>query len=126
MAIPLFDPQIEQRLQTENNIWLATVRPNGAPHLVPIWFVWCAQRIYVCTEAGSVKTRNLLQNPQVSMALEDGSRPVVFEGVARIAPAGSASSAVVAEFQRKYDWDIATDREYNQMIEIEPTRIRMR
>ena len=67
------DPQVERRLQTEQNLWLATVRPNGTPHLVPIWFVWVAGKIYLCTGADSVKVRNLMQNPQVSIALEDGN-----------------------------------------------------
>lgn len=121
------DPQVERRLQTEQNLWLATVRPTGTPHLVPIWFVWVAGRIYLCTAAGSVKVRNLMQNPHVAIALEDGSQPIVIEGLAQ--PIEQADTAVMAavrdEFQRKYDWDINADGEYDQVIEIEPKRIRM-
>ena len=116
------DPQVEQRLQTEQNLWLATVRPTGTPHLVPIWFVWVAEKIYLCTGADSVKVRNLTQNPQVSIALEDGSQPIVIEGRAQLIEL--AEAAVVAEFQRKYDWDITTDDTYTQVIEIDPKRIR--
>ena len=118
------DPQTERRLQTEQNLWLATVRPTGAPHLVPIWFVWVTAKIYLCTEADSVKVRNLLQNPQVSIALEDGNQPIVIDGLARCAPIGLAETAVVEAFQRKYDWDITTDDTYTQVIEIQPTKIR--
>ena len=114
------DPQVERRLQTEQNLWLATVRPNGAPHLVPIWFVWVAGKIYLCTGADSVKVRNLLQNPQVSIALEDGSQPIVIEGLAQ--PVEPGRHAVLSEFQRKYDWDITSDDTYTQVIEIEPIR----
>lgn len=74
------DPKVVHRLQTESNIWLATVRPNRTPHLVPIWFVWVADKINICTGADSVKVRNLLANPNVSLALEDGSQPIVLEG----------------------------------------------
>jgi PPOX class probable F420-dependent enzyme len=116
------DPQVERRLQTEQNLWLATVRPNGTPHQVPIWFVWVAGKIYLCTGADSVKVRNLMQNPRVSLALEDGSQPLVIEGRAR--PIGAASRPVVEAFKKKYDWNISTDREYNQVVEIEPTKIR--
>ena len=116
------DPQVERRLQTEQNLWLATVRPTGTPHLVPIWFVWVAGKIYLCTAAGSVKARNLTQNPHVAIALEDGNQPIVIEGLAR--PIEQASAAVVDEFQRKYDWNIHTDGEYDQVIVIEPQRIR--
>ena len=116
------DPQVERRLQMEQNLWLATVRPTSVPHLVPIWFVWVAGKIYLCTGADSVKVRNLTQNPQVAIALEDGTHPIVIEG--RAEPIGRPPAAVVAEFQRKYDWDITTDDTYTQVIEIEPTRIR--
>jgi F420H(2)-dependent biliverdin reductase len=120
------DPQVERRLQTEQNLWLATVRPTGSPHLVPIWFVWVVGKIYLCTAANSVKVRNLRQNPQVAIALEDGTHPIVIEGLAQpieLVPA-AVMAAVRNEFQRKYDWDIKTDGEYDQVIEIEPQRIR--
>jgi PPOX class probable F420-dependent enzyme len=117
------DPQVERRLQTEQNLWLATVRPSGTPHLVPIWFVWVAGKIYLCTGAASVKVRNLLQNPRVSIALEDGSQPLVIEGRAR--PIGAAPQPVIAAFKKKYDWNISTDGEYNQVVEIEPKRMRV-
>ena len=116
------EPPIEQRLQTEQNLWLATVRPDGTPHLVPIWFVWVAGKVYLCTGADSVKVRNLKQNPHVTLALEDGDHPLVIEGQAQ--PIWQAEAAVVDEFQRKYDWDITTDDTFTQVIEIEPKRIR--
>ena len=116
------DPQIERRLQTEQNLWLATVRPTGAPHLVPIWFVWVAGRIYLCTGADSVKVRNLRQNPHVSIALEDGTQPIVIEGQAQVIEA--APQPVIEAFKKKYDWDITNDDTYTQVVEIESMKIR--
>jgi F420H(2)-dependent biliverdin reductase len=116
------DPKVERRLQTEQNLWLATVRPNSSPHLVPIWFVWVAGKIYLCTGADSVKVRNLTQNAQVSIALEDGNHPIVIEGQAK--PIGTAPNPVIEAFKKKYDWNISTDGEYNQVVEIEPKRLR--
>ncbi len=111
-------------MQTEQNLWLATVRPNGTPHLVPIWFIWMSGRIYLCTGADSVKVRNLRRQPYVSIALEDGSQPLVMEGLARFAPIGQVAQTVVEAFRLKYDWDITTDETYTQVIEINPTKIR--
>lgn len=116
------DAKTEQRLQTEHNIWLATVRSNGRPHLVPIWFVWVDRKLYVCTGAGSVKARNVLDNPQVTASLENGNQPVVIEGQAK--PIEYAPTLVVEAFRRKYDWNIETDNTYDQVIEIEPLKIR--
>ncbi|MBI5567749.1 MAG: pyridoxamine 5'-phosphate oxidase family protein [Chloroflexi bacterium] len=116
------DPKVEQRLTTESNIWLASVRADNTPHLVPIWFVWVEGKAYVCTAADSVKARNLLANPSVSFALENGNAPVVLEGCAQ--PIESVPPAVLETFQHKYNWDIRTDATYNQVIEIEPMKIR--
>ena len=122
MATSTLDPKIEQRLRIEQNIWLATVRLNGHPHLVPIWFVWVNQRIYICTGSDSVKARNVLGNPHVSVSLENGTQPVVIEGQAK--PIEKAPTPVVEAFQAKYDWNIETDSTYDQVIEIEPLKIR--
>ncbi len=73
-----------QRLKTARNFWLATVRANGSPHLVPIWFVWLNDKVYLHTSRKSVKARNILQNPRGVFALEDGDDPVVIEGEAKI------------------------------------------
>lgn len=107
------------RTEKARNIWLASVRPDGRPHLVPIWFVIDAGRWYICTGSDSVKARNLRANPRVALALEDGDHPFVVEGAARqVTP----SSAVVRKFKAKFDWDITTDAEYGAVFEITVTR----
>lgn len=107
------------RLESARNVWLATVRPDGRPHLVPVWFVVEAGRWYVCTGAGSVKARNLGANPRVALALEDGDAPYVVEGRARRV---AASAAVAARFRAKFDWDITADADYDAVFEIEVDR----
>jgi predicted pyridoxine 5'-phosphate oxidase superfamily flavin-nucleotide-binding protein len=32
--------RVERFLETEPVIWLSSIRPDGAPHLVPTWFAW--------------------------------------------------------------------------------------
>jgi PPOX class probable F420-dependent enzyme len=109
----------DTRLLTERNVWLATVRVDGRPHLVPIWFVWVNDRFYICTEAKSVKVRNLRTNPRAVVSLENGNQPLIAEGVARL-PDGPPPPEVVAAFKEKYDWDITTDASYNALVEITP------
>ena len=107
------------RLQTERNVWLATVRPSGRPHLVPIWFVWVDERFWICTSA-STKTRNIAGNSKVSVALESGNDPIVAEGTA-IVHTEPYPLAVAEAFAEKFDWDItqpASDGSYDALIEI--------
>lgn len=111
----------EQRLLTERNIWMATTRPDGRPHLVPIWFVWHAGAFYIVTGRRSVKARNLAANPSVAVALEDGVTPIVADCRASMV-ARPYPSEIAAAFKSKYGWEIETDHEYDGMFELRPLR----
>lgn len=114
-----------QRLEHEAIIWLASVRPDGRPHLVPLWFVWHAGRVALCVESASVKSRNIQHNPRVMLALDHGAHPVLCEGHA-VAQMPPWPAAICALFQHKYRWDITTDATYNLLLIITPTRWLMR
>jgi pyridoxine/pyridoxamine 5'-phosphate oxidase len=110
-----------QRLQEEKNIWLATVRTHGKPHLVPIWFVYFNNRICICIEPDSVKGRNLQKVSHASLALEDGSHPLICEGNVRHMP-DEIPVEINDLFKQKYGWDISQETQYTQLIEIIPNK----
>jgi nitroimidazol reductase NimA-like FMN-containing flavoprotein (pyridoxamine 5'-phosphate oxidase superfamily) len=91
------------------------VKPDGRPHLVPVWFVVNDGRWYFVTDPKSVKARNLHSNAHVALALEDGSSPHIVEGQAAVV---EPSAEVIEAFKQKYDWDITTDKQYTQMYEV--------
>jgi PPOX class probable F420-dependent enzyme len=118
--------KIALRMEQEHNIWLASVRADGRPHLVPIWFVWSEGKVWICTGSGSQKHVNVQQNPHVSVALEDGSDPVVIEGTATIHDDTTTRDVLAPVFQAKYDWDFRDDSEYGGvLIAITPARVLM-
>jgi hypothetical protein len=39
------DAHIDQRLYSDHMIWLSTVRSDGRPHTVPVWFLWDGKTI---------------------------------------------------------------------------------
>lgn len=86
-------------------MWFVTVRPDGRPHLAPVWFVHVGDRLWICTGARSVKVRNLVANPAVSVSLEDGNAPVVAEGRASVVDR-PFPEPVVRAFADRYGWDI--------------------
>ena len=71
---------VRQRLVAAEHYWLATVRPDGRPHLIPRWGVWLDDRLYYDGSPATRHARNLASNPGVSLSLEDGRRAVVVEG----------------------------------------------
>jgi len=112
---------VRKRLAEERNIWIATVRPSGRPHLVPVWFVYTGDCLYVCIEPESVKGRNLQANSNVCLALEGGSHPVICEGEASLA-APPWPEEPVSLFRAKYDWDITAETRYTRLVRVTPRK----
>jgi PPOX class probable F420-dependent enzyme len=111
---------VNGRLQQERIIWLATTRANGAPHLVPIWFVWDAERLYFTTGRKSQKMRNIEHTAKVALALPDGLDVVIIEGEARLVDSDQ-DEAIARLFIQKYDWDYRGAKDA-VALSVEPAR----
>ena len=80
--------------------WLATVRPDGRPHLMPIIAFWIDDAFYFVVGKGTRKGRNLAADGRCSIAIGSTTLPsldVVVEGHAEplideAAVAGSPST----------------------------------
>jgi len=57
---------------------LATVRYDGRPHVVPIWFVLDGEKLIFTTGESSVKAKNMLRDPRVSLSVDDQIPPYSF------------------------------------------------
>ena len=62
------------RLRDESNLWMATTRPDGRPHLTPIWFVWDGERFRLTLGAGRVHLKNLARDQRVSILVDQDPR----------------------------------------------------
>jgi PPOX class probable F420-dependent enzyme len=117
--------RIAPRLESERNIWIATVRADGRPHLVPVWFVWQEGKVWIATGEGSQKHANIKHEPCVSLALEDGTNAVVIEGRAAGQNDPASRDRLAPAFVEKYEWDFRADAEYGFLIAITPLRLLM-
>ncbi len=117
--MPPIPQAAKERLARERNIWIATARPDGRPHMVPVWFTHVEDQLYICIEPKSVKGRNLRSNRKVCLALEDGVNPLICEGEARVLEK-PWPTAMVSGFVEKYGWDISYEHRYTQLVEITP------
>ena len=66
---------------------LATVRPDGRPHVAPIWFIVEGDALVFNTWHASVKARNLAADPRAALAVDDQEPPfgyVIVEGVVEV------------------------------------------
>ena len=87
--IVMTDAEIVEFVGRSRTGTLATIGPNGQPHLVAMWYGVVDGEIWVETKAKSQKAVNLRRDPRISFLIEDGMtydtlRGVSFEGVAEI------------------------------------------
>jgi PPOX class probable F420-dependent enzyme len=57
---------------------LATTRADGAPDVVPVWFVLDGGQIVFTCSSTSVKARNLARDPRAALVVEDEPFPHSF------------------------------------------------
>jgi F420H(2)-dependent biliverdin reductase len=113
--------ELPERLRDEPLVWLSTVRPDGSPHTTPVWFVHRDGTWWIGCAAGSVKVRNVGHEPRVSLALPDGTAPVVAEGSATVLRSGFPAD-VVRGFAAKYGgWDVQEGPD-RVLLEVRVTR----
>lgn len=127
------DAHIEQRLRTDHVIWLVTVRPDGRPHAVAVWFLWDGDTILIFSRPNNQKIRNLQVNPNVLLAMDnthEGSDPITIEGTASLLATGEVDTTHSAYIE-KYAEGIKEigftleqmAAQYSQAIRIRPTRV---
>jgi hypothetical protein len=73
---------VRQRLADAEQYWLATTRPDGRPHVVPVDGVWVDERWYFGGAETTVHQRNLRANQQIVVHLPDPMAAVIAEGTA--------------------------------------------
>jgi nitroimidazol reductase NimA-like FMN-containing flavoprotein (pyridoxamine 5'-phosphate oxidase superfamily) len=93
-----------KRLSSARIAWFSTVRTDGSPHTVPVWFVHDEDNLWVASPASSRKIANVRQNDRVTLAV-DGSAPesLVAMGRAEIIETFDDRWFATGAFARKYD-----------------------
>ncbi len=60
--------------------WLATVRPDSKPHVMPLGVDWMDGALYFSTGANTRKAKNLAHNPQCVITIATHDFDIVVEG----------------------------------------------
>ena len=123
--------RLERFLAAEPVVWLSTVRPDGTPHLVPIWFSWDGEALIVFSKPHAQKVRNLRTNPHAMLALGEPDEDFdVVLADARVELVDRPATELPAEHLRKYGARMAalglTPEEflatYSQVLRVVPVR----
>lgn len=124
---------INERLHSNITIWLTSVRPDGRPHAVIVWFLWDGESFLIFSKPNNQKLRNIEHNANVTLAIDDshkGADPITIEGTATLLAPGEVD-VTAAAYVAKYAASIKRigftpeqmAAEYSQAIRIIPTRV---
>jgi len=64
--------------------WIATTRPDGRAHVMPVGIVWDEGKFYMSAGAGTQNARNLANDPRCVVTVAAPGTDIVAEGEARI------------------------------------------
>ncbi|HEX7736565.1 MAG TPA: TIGR03667 family PPOX class F420-dependent oxidoreductase [Ktedonobacteraceae bacterium] len=127
------DAHIDQRLRENVIVWLTTVRPDGRPHSVAVWFLWDGESILIFSKPNQQKLHNIEQNSHVVLALDntgEGDDPISLEGQATLLEEADVD-VTLAAYTAKYGEKMkeinftpeGMAKDYSQGIRIVPTRV---
>jgi PPOX class probable F420-dependent enzyme len=120
------------RLRKATIIWLTTVRSDGQPQSVPVWFLWDDETFLIYSQPGRQKLKNIGRNERVGLHLNANDRggdvvrvEATAEVVQDVPPADE-----VGEYLEKYRESIARigfdpdgfARAYSVAIRVTPDR----
>jgi PPOX class probable F420-dependent enzyme len=101
--------EAERRLSVSHDYWVATVRPDGRPHVMPVWGVWLDGRVWFSSGLRSRKARDLAADPRCTLTTDDAQDPVVVEGSAVQVTDPAGIAAFLEAMNAKYDAGMTVD-----------------
>ncbi len=107
------DSEQAQFLKDGRTLQVASIGPNGHPHLVAMWYEVIDGLLQFTTYRASQKILNLSRNPKITVMVEAGEtyeelRGVVIEGKAEILDDLEGTAQVMARIGEKYGQSVGT------------------
>ena len=111
---------------------VATVSPEGVPHVVPVCHVLVGQKLYFGSGDDGTKVRNLEANPRITVAVDeysdhwDGLKGAMIQGRARLIERGPEFTRARTRLYEKYPQypkQAALATSDSVIIEVTPTRV---
>ncbi|MEV5529425.1 pyridoxamine 5'-phosphate oxidase family protein [Streptomyces prunicolor] len=111
------------RLERELDIWVASADADGLPCLVPLWFLWDGQSVWLSTRATNPTGRNLSAGRRTRLALADTRDVVLIDGEVTAFTAQDVPAAAVEAFHAKSGWDPREERAPYSFFRVRPVAV---
>lgn len=84
--------------------WLATVRSDGAPHVVPVFAAWAGTTFFVASKDTARKSQHLDADGRCVLSHDAGDMHLIVEGTARKVTDHDTLARASAAFAAVYQW----------------------
>jgi PPOX class probable F420-dependent enzyme len=98
---------------------LATLSPDGSPHLAVLWYEVGDDGLLVNSRVGRRWPTNLLRDPRYSFMVEAGYEWVSVRGLAEARPDPVAAQADIARLARRYHEPEEAERLIRETFEVQ-------
>ena len=98
-------------LKKQKILHLATDDKTGTPHIVPVWYMYSAKKIYIGTNTKTEKAKNIKTHKKVSFCVDVGvNSPSIFgvmgQGTAKLIKDTDAVSRLAKKILLRYFKDL--------------------
>jgi PPOX class probable F420-dependent enzyme len=128
LAITLSDRDVKL-IDGKNFAFLATLQPDGSPHVTPMWVDHEGDMILMNTAIGRIKQKNVTRDPRVSITIVDSNNPydrIVMHGRV-VSQTEQGAEAHIDKLAKKYTgankYQKASPTEKRIILKIEPLHI---
>ena len=125
----MMNDQEKAILERPNFAHLATLNPDGSPHVAPVWYDLHGEEIWINTARGRVKERNIAKDPRVALSVHDQENPysmVSVQGeVSEVTEEGAIEhiDALAKRYLGKDEYPYKSPDEQRVIIKIVPRKV---
>jgi len=115
---------VRAEIERAERYWIATTRPDGRPHVVPVDGIWLDDLWYYGGSEEAIHQRDVAANPHVVMHLEDAMKAVIVEGqVRQTEPSAVVAKRLAAASRTKYGYAPAVSDYQKGVPTLFPSRV---
>jgi len=115
--------ETRQRLNNDENVWIATASLGGVPHLVPLSLTWDGEAILVATRTNTPTVRNALASGRARATLDSAADVVLLDTDAAVSPFTHAGADQAAAYVARVGWDPRNQDGEWSLLRLTPRRV---
>jgi Pyridoxamine 5'-phosphate oxidase len=112
------------KLETDQDVWVATADERGNAHLVPLSLCWHDGKVVVAVEGRSRTARNASASGQARLALGPSRDVVMIDATAALVPC-SATAAIAGAYRDRTGWSPGANGGEWVFILLQPTTMQV-